>query len=48
MRHWDSILGAETDPKETGGQVETSECPDEAKMSLDETLSAVSKGNQNQ
>ena len=44
MRHWDSILGAEADPKETADQVETSECPDDEMLLLDETLSAESKG----
>ena len=34
----DSILDAEADPKEIAGQVQRSECPDEAKLSLDEKI----------
>ena len=43
MRHWDSILGVEANPKETACEMERSEWPDDAKLSLDKTLSAELK-----
>ena len=46
MHFWDGIACADeySDLKETTAEGDTSECPAEQKMSLDETLRAESKG----
>ena len=47
MFFWDGIACAHSDPKETSAAGEKSERPAEQKMSMNETLLAESKGNQN-
>ena len=44
IHFWDSTPDAEADPKEITGEVERSECPDDAKLSSDKNLSVESKG----
>ena len=44
MHFWDGIACEDSDLKETTAEGDTSECPAEQKMSLDETLRAESKG----